>query len=81
MLSKIESDAASSYSGMLIVVSALIEFPEYFLPLSLFDTDPVVLETDQHAILTFLEGDADARSARIVVLLGIGQNVHQEHLN
>lgn len=62
MLSKIESDAASSYGGMLIVVSALIEFLEYFFPLSLFDTDAVITETDQQVILTFLEGNADAGS-------------------
>jgi hypothetical protein len=63
LLSKIESDTASSYGGMLIVVSALIEFLEYFFPLSLFDTDPVVPETDQQVILTILEGYADAGSA------------------
>ncbi len=46
MLSKIESDAASSCHGTFAVISALVEFLEYFFPLSLFDTDPVVQETD-----------------------------------
>lgn len=80
MLSKIESYAASSYEDMLIVVSALIKFLEYFLPFSLIDTDPVVLEADQQNILPLLEGDVDARSTGIIVFLGIGQDIHQEHL-
>ena len=81
LLSKVKPDAASSYQGMFAAVSALIEFLEYFFPLPLFDADAVIPKTYQLDILTLFESNADAGSARNVVFLGIGQNVHQEHLH
>ena len=81
LLSKVEPDTAPSYHGMFAAVSALIKFLEYFFPVPLFDADAVIPETDHLDIITLFEGYADVRSARNVVLLGIGKNVHQKHLH
>ena len=80
LLDEIEADAASP-DGDAIIAPALIELSEYLFTFFLHDADPVVPEADQQGIgLSCAKVMSTRGFVGCVVFDGIGQDVHEEHL-